>query len=165
MQRINPWLYPAAYATLAILFAMASQSSVSAQSSLQGRWADANDPVAAQLIEQERKWAVLSCVPSNVEAEIMADDFVGTSPEGPIYSKSDPTKEHEKPQPEHGCKLLTASVRFYGSDIAIIYGSDTAVHKGADNKEFSQTLIWTDTWLKRDGKWQIIAAQDMVAPK
>jgi hypothetical protein len=27
------------------------------------------------------------------------------------------------------------------------------------------TLIWTDTWLKFDGKWQIIAVPDMKDPK
>lgn len=34
--------------------------------------------------------------------------------------------------------------------------------KGKDGKEFLRCLVWTDTWLKRDGKWQIIAAQDVV---
>src|SRR5277367_3161292 len=54
-----------------------------------GRWADANDPVAKQLIEDERKWAVLDCEPNNVMAEILAEDFVGTSPDGPTYTKAD----------------------------------------------------------------------------
>jgi hypothetical protein len=42
-----------------------------------------------------------------------------------------------------------------------VYGSDSAVRKAKDGIEKSDCLIWTDTWLKRDGKWQIIAAQDM----
>ncbi|HVP62216.1 MAG TPA: hypothetical protein VMT11_16770 [Myxococcaceae bacterium] len=25
-----------------------------------------------------------------------------------------------------------------------------------------ETLIWTDTWLKRSGRWQIIAAEDLI---
>jgi len=47
----------------------------------------------------------------------------------------------------------------------MIYGSETSVRKAKDGKEFERTLIWTDTWLKRNGKWQIIAVQDMIAPK
>ena len=62
-----------------LLVALVSSAKATAQT---GRWADANDAVAKQLIEAERKWAVLECEPSNVMAEAMADDFVGTSPAG-----------------------------------------------------------------------------------
>jgi hypothetical protein len=157
-------LFPAC-CIAAILFAIASPNLVSAQPSIQGKWAHANNPVALQLIEQERKWAILDCTPSNVIAESLADDFVGTSPEGPIYDKADLSKKHEAPRPAHDCKLLSARVRFYGPDLAMIYGSETSVREGADGKQFDRTLIWTDTWLKRDGKWKIIAVQDMSAPK
>jgi hypothetical protein len=150
---------------LAIAFAAALQNACSAQTAMQGKWADANDPVAMQLIEQERKWAVLDCAPSNVIAESLAEDFVGTSPAGPIYNKADLLKEHGAPLPTRDCKLLSARVRFYGANLAMIYGSETSIHKGPDGKEFDQSLIWTDTWLKRDGKWKIIAVQDMFAPK
>ena len=26
------------------------------------------------------------------------------------------------------------------------------------------SYIWTDTWVKRNGKWQIVAAEDLLAP-
>jgi hypothetical protein len=165
MQFIKASIFPAACCLSVILFALAAPDTAYSQASREGKWADANDPVAMQLIEQERKWAVLDCAPSNVIAESLADDFVGTSPEGPIYNKADLTSEHEAPRPVHGCKLLSARVRFYGPDLAIIYGSETSVREGADGKPFDRGLTWTDTWLKRDGKWKIIAVQDMATPK
>jgi len=134
-----------------------------AQSS-SGRWADANDPVAKQLVEAERKWAVLECEPSNVVRDALAEDFAGTSPDGPIYTKSEALVEG-KPEKVRGCKLLSVRVRFYGPDLAILYGKETSTRTGADGKDFQRTLIWTDTWLKRNGKWQIIAVQDMNDPK
>jgi hypothetical protein len=137
----------------------------SGQQAVEGKWADENDPVAKQLIEQERKWAVLYCTPSNVIAEFVADDFVGTAPDGPTYTKSGLMQRHTAPTPEHDCKLLSARVRFYGPELAIIYGSETAVRTGPDGKDFQRTLIWTDTVLKRNGKWQLIAVQDMFDPK
>jgi Domain of unknown function (DUF4440) len=149
---------------LAVLLAATSLTAATAQSSA-GRWADADDPVAKQLIELERKWAVLECEPSNVVAEAVAEDFVGTSPDGPIYTKADLVKRHEKRAEASGCKLLSARVRYYGSDIAIIYGSETSVRKDSDGKPIDRGLTWTDTWLKRNGKWQIIAVQDMATPK
>lgn len=136
-----------------------------AQSSKMGRWADAGDPVAKQLIEAERKWAVLECEPSNVVREALAEDFVGTSPSGPIYDKKEALKDDAKPVKASGCKLLSAKVRFYGPEVAVLYGKETSTRVGKDGKEFQRTLIWTDTWLKRDGKWQIIAVQDMDDPK
>lgn len=129
-----------------------------------GRWADASDPVAKQLIEAERKWAVLECEPSNVVAEALADDFVGTSPSGPIYTKTEALAE-DRSEKARDCKLLSARVRFYGPNLAMIYGKETSTRTASGGKEFQRTLIWTDTWLKRDGKWQIIAVQDMRDPK
>ena len=84
-------------------------------------------------------------------ADAMADDFVGTSPAGPLYTKAEALGE--KPgEPAHDCKLLSARVRFFGYSLAIIYGKETSIRKKADGKEYSRTLIWTDTWLKRNGK-------------
>jgi hypothetical protein len=36
--------------------------------------------------------------------------------------------------------------------------------KDKEGKETKRCLIWTDTWLKRAGKWQIVAAQDTTIP-
>jgi len=136
-----------------------------AQTSQQGTWAADNDADAKLMIEAERKWAVDDCLPSNVVDEYLADDFVGTSPAGPIYTKADMMKEHSAPPAARDCKLLSAKVRYFGPNVAIIYGSETAIHQGADGKDFKRTLIWTDTWMKRNGKWQIIAVQDMNDPR
>ena len=51
-----------------------------------------------------------------------------------------------------------------GDSIALAYGAESAVGKAKDGKEAKHCLIWTDTWLKRAGKWQIVAAQDTKIP-
>ena len=145
-----------------------------AQESAQGRWADANDPVAAQLIEQERRWATASCAPpATGEATIaalvedfIAPDFVGTSPKGALYAKADmlPKDKPAAREPEKDCQLLSARVRFIGADVAIIYGKERATIKSAAGTYAPRTLVWTDTLLQRSGKWQVIAVQDMVVP-
>jgi len=165
MPRTNFCPFIARAGALIVLLAVALEGSACAQQVGEGKWADENDPVAKQLIEQERKWALLYCTPSNVIQEFVADDFVGTSPEGPTYTKSGLLGRHKAPAPEHDCKLLSAKVRFFGADLAIIYGSETAVRTGADGEDFQRTLIWTDTVLRRNGKWQLIAVQDMFEPK
>ena len=150
-----------------LLTAMAGTTSVAAQPSSAGRWASATDPVARMLIEQERLWATHACKPNQVLQTLIADDFVGTSPDGTLYTKPDmlpkPGARPAAPR-ERDCKLVSAKVRYFGSDVAVVYGRETAMLKGADGKEKLRTLVWTDTFLRRGGKWQIIAVQDMDAP-
>lgn len=133
-----------------------------------GRWASASDPVAQRLIEQERQWATLACAKNNIVADFIADDFVGTKTKGYLYTKSDLQQDHHASQPaseqEWGCKLISAKVRFYGADVAVIYGSESALIKGPDGKDQTRMLTWTDTLLRRAGRWQVIAVQDMVMP-
>ena len=150
----------------ALLLGATLSVSAAAHAPVTGRWADANDPVAKKMIEQERLWAEGACTPNDVEKEALADDFVGTSPRGPIYDKKEATTKPNPPEPlARACKLLSARVRFFGDSVAVIYGKETATHKDAAGKETERVLIWTDTWMKRQGKWQIIAVQDMVEPK
>jgi hypothetical protein len=44
--------------------------------------------------------------------------------------------------------------------LAAVYGSEHSVGKDKAEPETKVCQIWTDTWLKRNGKWQIIASQD-----
>jgi hypothetical protein len=39
-------------------------------------------------------------------------------------------------------------------------GSEHAIGKDKTHPDAKQCQVWTDTWLKRDGKWRIVAAQD-----
>jgi hypothetical protein len=50
-------------------------------------------------------------------------------------------------------------IRFFGNNLAIAYGSESRVKTSKDGKDSIETLIWTDTWLKRNGRWQIIAGR------
>lgn len=132
-----------------------------------GVWAAADDPVAARLIELERQWATHACVPNTVLQTLLAEDFVGTSPSGDIYTKAErlaqPGAAPSAPK-ARDCKLLSAKVRYYGPDVAVIYGKESAIQTGADGKDKLQIVVWTDTLLRRGGQWQIIAVQDMVMP-
>jgi hypothetical protein len=132
-----------------------------------GRWAAESDPEARYLIEQERRWATDSCTPSTVVKDYIAKDFVGTSPAGGLYRRSallGPGIAAPGGEKERDCKLLAAKVRFYGPDVAVIYGYESAVLVKPDGSETTRVLIWTDTAVRRKGKWLVIAVQDMVAP-
>jgi len=131
----------------------------------QSQWATANDPIAKYIVDSEREWAEAACTQSRVEAKILADDFQGTSPrDGSRYNKAHELAFHDDPKNvATDCRLLDAKVRFFGK-LAMVYGSETATRKNRDGKPEPRCLTWTDTWLKRKGKWQVIAAQDAYFP-
>lgn len=57
------------------------------------------------------------------------------------------------------CKLEKIQIRVFGDSVAIAYGDESSISK-KNGKELKHCLAWTDTWLKRNGRWQILAAQD-----
>jgi hypothetical protein len=126
----------------------------------QSRWATKDDPTAKNMIDMERQWAESACARNGIEEKIMADDFQGTSPEGKRYTKADEIKTNSTPRDSHDCRLDDAKVHFFGNSVALVYGSERRVVKAKDGSENNRCLIWTDTWLKREGKWQVVAAQD-----
>ena len=127
-----------------------------------GRWASKDDPVARRMIEMESDWAEDGCKQKGAEESFLADDFQGTAPGGERYNKAEALK-HDASLKERECRLDDAKVRFFGDNVAVIYGSERAV-RTEKNKEVMRCLVWTDTWLNRNGKWEIVAAQDTAVP-
>ena len=128
-------------------------------------WAAPDDKTARFMIDMERKWAEGVCANNGVVSELLADDFQGTSTRGERYNKEDELRDEKGPHSAHGCALDDAKVRFFhvsGKDdnVAIIYGSEHAIGKDKAQPDAKVCQVWTDTWLKRNGKWQIAAAQD-----
>jgi Domain of unknown function (DUF4440) len=126
------------------------------------RWASADDSTARTLIESERKWAESGCDHNNIEQTILAEDFYGTAPDGTHYSRKEAIEETQNAKTfERGCRMFEVKVHYFGDNMAILYGSEVAVRPPKDGHEHTVKLTWTDTWLRRNGKWQIVAAQDM----
>ena len=124
-------------------------------------WAASDDSVAMELIAKEKMWAESNCSPQPGLKEVFADEFQGTAPDGSRFGK-DQAMSTDMNHLDRQCRLGEVKIQFFGEVVAIAYGNESCIRKGADGKEFKRCLVWTDTWLKRDGKWQIIAAQDMV---
>jgi len=126
----------------------------------ESHWAAADDKTAKYIIEMERKWADGVCIDNGVVAGLLADDFQGTSPTGLRFTKADELKDEKSARTAHDCGLDEARVRFFGDSVAVVYGSEHAVGKDKSQPNVKVCQVWTDTWLKRGGSWQIIASQD-----
>lgn len=113
------------------------------------------------IVEQARAWAEQACGGKWVLTDVLADDFQGTAPKGVRYGK--PTGEppnDPKTKWSTDCRLDSADVRFFSADVAVVYGSESKTVALDDGTQERRCLVWTDTWMRRGGKWQIIAVQD-----
>lgn len=126
----------------------------------QSHWASPDDKTAQHIIEMERKWAEGVCVDNGVVAGLLADDFQGTSTAGARFTKTDELKDEKSARVAHDCGLDEAKVHLFGDNVALVYGREHAVGKDKSRPDAKVCQIWTDTWMKRDGTWQIVASQD-----
>lgn len=112
------------------------------------------------ILNSERQWAesVATGDTSAVE-RILANDFVGVDPKGRLYSKQEMINDtRNAPKYFVSNRLNDVKVRFYGNT-AIAQGSETWEKRSGERGRF----VWTDTWLRRNGRWQIVAAEDLIA--
>ena len=100
------------------------------------------------------------CVDNGVVAGLLAEDFQGTSPNGERFTKADELRDEKAARTARDCGLGEVRVRFFGDAVALAYGSEHAIGKDKSKPDAKVCQIWTDTWLKRDGVWQIVASQD-----
>lgn len=126
----------------------------------QSHWASADDQTAKYMIDMERQWAEGVCVDNDVVANLLADDFQGTSTKGARFTKADELKDEKGERTAHDCGLDEAKVHYFGDSLAVVYGREHAVGKDKSHPNAKVCQVWTDTWLKRAGTWQIIASQD-----
>ena len=126
----------------------------------QSHWAATNDPTAKYIVDMERKWAEGVCADNRVVANLLAEDFQGTSTKGERFTKADELKDEKSTRSSHDCGLDEAKVHFFGDTMAIVYGREHAVGKDTKHPEAKVCQAWTDTWLKREDRWQIVASHD-----
>src|ERR1044071_4542798 len=114
------------------------------------------------ILESERQWAESFATGDTSAIErILADDFIGVDPQGHVYTKQKMIDEtRNAPKYFVSNRLNDVKVRFYRR-IAIAQGSETWEKHSGERGRF----VWTDTWLRRNGRWQIVAAEDLIAPE
>ena len=137
----------------------------------QTKAADAKKPAASanaasdELKQIENDWVDASKT-KNAEklGDILADSWVGLGWDGKRTDKAKALAEMKTP----GNSLDTIemgpmNVRVFGNS-AVVTGSDT--EKSMENgKDTSGKYVWTDVFVKQNGKWRAVASQSTKVPK
>lgn len=129
------------------------------------RWGSPDEETVRFMIAAAAKWSDAQCSPQSGLDDFIADDFQGTFTNGQRFGKTEAiTTDTALARLSRDCQLAEVRVRFFGDSMAIAYGAESRIRKDRDGTEAKRCQVWTDTWLKRNGRWQIVAAQDTVVP-
>lgn len=129
-------------------------------------FAIAADPHARdreQILQLEREWNHVYLVNDPAPLDhILADDFFGTEPDGRRVHKKDMVAEVKGPSNLASSHINEddITIRYYG-ETAVVNGSESWIQK--DGK--AGRYIWTDIFVKRDGRWAVVASQDLGVPE
>jgi len=118
---------------------------------------------AVMRIERELLSAVLKGDPSANE-RYLATTYIFTGPDGNIENKSQAIADLKSGDLKlQSASLDNAKVKVYGDTAIVTYSSnDKGTYKG---KDISGTTRWTDVFVNRNGRWQIVASQGTMLPK
>jgi ketosteroid isomerase-like protein len=107
------------------------------------------------ILDSEAAWAesVARSDPSVVR-RILADDVVWVI-DGKVLDKSQAIAGAAESNDFAANHLEYAHVRLFG-DTALVQGAESWTRKDGTTGRF----VWTDTWLRRNGEWQIVMAED-----
>lgn len=130
---------------------------------LAGPPAGSQSSAAKYIRDSESQWAE-SVTHGNMPLvqRILADDFVGVDVDGSHYDKTDVIA---RAKAAHGDfisnHLEQVTIRFFG-DAAVAQGSEVWEKRTGEPRH--GRFVWTDTWVRRGGYWQIVAAEDLIPP-
>lgn len=112
------------------------------------------------IIESEGQWAAsIASGDTTPLQRFLADDFLGVDTDGSMYDKQKAISDtRSSPQTFLSNHTNEVKVRFYG-DTAVAQGSESWERRSPEPRY--GRYVWTDTWIHRAGRWQIVAAEDV----
>jgi ketosteroid isomerase-like protein len=122
--------------------------------------ANQNDKVAQELMQLERDWITASLKRDKAWLErFFADELIVTHPtSGTIKNKSQEIADTIDPaMTADSMTLGEMQVRVIGK-VAVVTGSASETGGGGHLTDRNRSYLFTDTFLKRDGRWQLLAS-------
>jgi ketosteroid isomerase-like protein len=121
----------------------------------QSKRADVEQTVMS--IEKEMLDALLKGDSSALE-RYLADSYVSTGPDGSVEDKAQNIADLKSGDLKlQSATLDDPKVRVYGDTAIVTYASaDKGTYKG---KDITGKTRWTDVFVKRNGRWQLVASQ------
>src|SRR5215469_16130635 len=124
----------------------------------------AETPAQQEVLKFERD-ACKAFLDADVAAleRVLTPDFTLTLSNGEVSTRADEINELQTKKVHYDVfENYDMLARLYGNDTAVVIGK-TRVKGTADGKPFDRIVQFTDTLIKRDGRWQLAAGHVSVA--
>jgi ketosteroid isomerase-like protein len=122
------------------------------------RFSFAQTPAQQEVLQFERD-ACKAFLDADVSAleRVLTPDFTLTLSSGEVSTRADEINELQSKKVHYDVfENYDMLARLYGNDMAVVLGK-TRVKGIADGKPFDRVVQFTDTLIKRDGRWQLAA--------
>ena len=115
------------------------------------------------ILDCEREWTTAENTGDTRKVEqFIAADFVGVNADGSLYDRAKAIADTRTNSQDYTSNsLIEAKVRIY-ADAAVAQGSSSWERRNGSPRK--GRLVWTDTWIRRNGAWQLVAAEDVIVP-
>ena len=123
-----------------------------------GRLSLAQTPAQQEVLQFERD-ACKAFLEADVVAleRVLTPDFTLTLSNGEVSTRADEINELHSGKVQYDVfENYDMLARLYGNDSAVVLGK-TRVKGTADGKPFDRVVQFTDTLIKREGRWQLAA--------
>ena len=122
------------------------------------RFSSAQMPAQQEVLQFERD-ACKAFLDAEVSAleRVLTPDFTLTLSNGDVSTRADEINELQSKKVHYDVfENYDMLARLYGNDMAVVLGK-TRVKGTADGKPFDRVVQFTDTMIKRNGRWQLAA--------
>lgn len=118
-----------------------------------------------EIIKLEDEWgdALIKHDPAPL-GKIIADDFIGTTPGGAVYTKAQ-LLESVKSNKEDIISMADDEVKVHVYGDAAVISARNTIKMRVEGKETSYLSRYTDTWIKQDGYWKCVAGHNSDIPQ
>ncbi len=118
---------------------------------------------ASALKSLEKQWEA-NFTDTAVVDKMLADDFVGTSPDGKLMSKRALLREAREGGAVPKTTAHNLDVHFYGENVAVVTGRTKQLYRDRAGRVVGREYRFTDTWVHRAGRWRCVASQSTLLP-
>ena len=121
--------------------------------------------VEQEIIKLENEWgdALIKHNPAPIN-KMIADDFIGTTPDGAVYTKAQ-LLEEVKSSKEDIISMVDDEVKVHVYGDAAVMSARNTIKMRVEGKETIFLDRYTDTWVKRDGRWKCVAGHNSTIPQ
>jgi ketosteroid isomerase-like protein len=121
--------------------------------------------VEQEIIKLENEWgdALIKHDPSPID-KMLADDFIGTTAEGAIYTKAQ-LLANVKSSKEDIISMVDDEVKVHVYGDAAVISARNTIKVRVEGKDTIFLDRYTDTWVKKDGRWKCVAGHNSTIPQ